>query len=1400
MKKQLQFFRKTIIIGIFTCLSLITYGKTIYVSTDGLGDGSSSTNRAPFDQAIISNTSKGDVILLADGTYYLTGTITIGKSITVKSENGWQNCIIDAAFIEIAFDLLASNVSIIGLHIQNVNYIGINCMSALIEGCKFENIENALVFEASSTPTIRKNIFEFIFNHAIYFKLSSTSFSIYNNTFLGESGFKSPVGIRLPSLGDSNGWNIYNNIFNYFDTAIIAKSGFIPGTCIFNFFSNNSLNTFNFTPNINNITDKADPLIDPITYAPLANSPCFNTGYSIIPDGFKTYDIGAVPYVPATNNCHAAFTTLVDQENYTVQIKSNAVAEVAFTTTYYFDYQNLFEPYYGIDTFKTNPFTYQYYYTGEYKIAQIIEDKVNNCSDTLIQKIVLRDKSCYTYIDYPTVFPDKLVEFNINSYTYSDTIKSYLWDFGDGTTKTTEKISKISHVYAEFGKEYQIKVIALGSYCKDSSFTYVKPISAYCDTPRFTTQIFDATDSIICTITSPKAKTSYSWDFGDYSNYIDGSKVTHKYADDGRYEVSVWLNDSINLCSANYSEIIKVGNADLWSDFGYYELDSNKIVFENFSTLNAEYYWEFGDGFTSKEIGVEHKFRQAGIYNSCLTVKNASGIKKKCKEITVGHVDCKADFSFTIDSKGNAVFTDKSKGTSQASTWFYWDFGDWNYSYDQNGKHTYSEDGVYKVNLYIYNYVTGCSDEITKEITVGNTATICKADFTYYIENDNKTIHFEDASKNATSWYWTFGDGTFLSNAKVDKIFNKPGLYNVCLTVFNKADGSTSSKCEEIIIGQAACNIVADYTYTIDNAKNSVKFNNKSTGDFDAFYWDFNDGQTSGEANPTHVYSKAGFYLVSVAVKKKNSDCSDFYADFIQVGQTDCKADFEYLVDAANKKVTLNQKSKGNIKVYFWYFDDGSYEITKDAEHTFDLAGMHNVSLTVADESGLCYDYIEKEIQVGKIECSAQFSYYVDIPNLKAFCKNEAIGNSTNYYWVFGDGYISTDTNPSHEFEKPGYYTISLNTYDSQSGCMDYFEKPVLIGTEGSDCEADFNFQVNDSKNEVKFIDNSLGTISKYLWNFGDNTLPDNTKNPSHTFNVGGYYDICLTVVNNKGISNITCKEVLIDKNINNECQAKFSYTVDSSARKVILVDKSLGKPTKLEWNYGVDLSLDTKASPVTHTYNKNGYYLTSLHITTASGCTSSYFELINVGESEGLAVNFGFNALLKSTKSGGYPVEFVGAGVGEHARLRWTFGDSIGNQNIDTTTNSPTHEYSNPGTYKVCLTYADPITGDSVTTCNFIQTKSATNIESIKAINTFKLYPNPVSANLQIAYTLAENSKVEINVYNLLGKKVENAFTGVGLKGSQINTYNTSKLSSGSYFIEVKTNGFSKKQVFVKQ
>jgi FOG: PKD repeat len=134
-------------------------------------------------------------------------------------------------------------------------------------------------------------------------------------------------------------------------------------------------------------------------------------------------------------------------------------------------------------------------------------------------------------------------------------------------------------------------------------------------------------------------------------------------------------------------------------------------------------------------------------------------------------------------------------------------------------------------------------------------------------------VSFTDSSTGATSWYWKFGDGNTSNEQNPTHTYSEAGKYTVVLTVNN--DKNSNSNPLNIIVqaspSQEIVLPVADF-YT-DNTSGyaplPVQFTDNSQN-ATSWNWNFGDGNNSTEQNPSHTYSTAGTYTVSLTATNEN--------------------------------------------------------------------------------------------------------------------------------------------------------------------------------------------------------------------------------------------------------------------------------------------------------------------------------------------------------------------------------------------------------------------------------------------------------------------------------------------------------------------------------------------------
>ncbi len=78
-------------------------------------------------------------------------------------------------------------------------------------------------------------------------------------------------------------------------------------------------------------------------------------------------------------------------------------------------------------------------------------------------------------------------------------------------------------------------------------------------------------------------------------------------------------------------------------------------------------------------------------------------------------------------------------------------------------------------------------------------------------------------------------------------------------------------------------------------------------------------------------------------------------------------------------------------------------------------------------------------------------------------------------------------------------------------------------------------------------------------------------------------------------------------------------------------------------------------------------------------------------------------------------------------------------------------------------------------------------------------IYPNPTSNIVNIQFTINKYENVDIQIFDISGKVIDDIFKGYLEKGNQIIPYNCSQLSAGTYFIKIIAPSFTKTVKLVK-
>lgn len=209
-----------------------------------------------------------------------------------------------------------------------------------------------------------------------------------------------------------------------------------------------------------------------------------------------------------------------------------------------------------------------------------------------------------------------------------------------------------------------------------------------------------------------------------------------------------------------------------------------------------------------------------------------------------------AKFSYTVNDK-KVTFTNQSQHAKS----YYWTFGDGSSSSEANPAKTYPDYGTYTVTLQ----ATNVTLSNTYEATINLSKPAPQAKFSY--STNGLEVTFKNQSTNAQSYTWNFGNGK-TSTQKDPKItYSSAGTYSVSLTASNGETTDMYTQSISVSYKQPT----ASFTYKTE-APLKVVLTNTSTN-ATSYEWDFGDGTTSTEKDPTHRYESVGSYIITLDAK-----------------------------------------------------------------------------------------------------------------------------------------------------------------------------------------------------------------------------------------------------------------------------------------------------------------------------------------------------------------------------------------------------------------------------------------------------------------------------------------------------------------------------------------------------
>ncbi len=226
---------------------------------------------------------------------------------------------------------------------------------------------------------------------------------------------------------------------------------------------------------------------------------------------------------------------------------------------------------------------------------------------------------------------------------------------------------------------------------------------------------------------------------------------------------------------------------------------------------------------------------------------------------------------------------------------YLWDFGDGTSGTGANPAHVYNTVGEYLVELTVTdNLGASTSNTVRVVVTPVNQPPVAVAAADRTSGQAPLSVIYQaagsyDPDDGIWQWFWEFGDGGTYYGGTAYHTYSSAGTWLTTLTVSDHRGGSSIATIP-ITVGapNQPPTAIASANPVVGISPQSVSFSSAGSSDPDgtivSYLWNFGDGETSSEANPTHVYALGGLFqaILTVSYNEGGSGTDSVTIDIAQ--------------------------------------------------------------------------------------------------------------------------------------------------------------------------------------------------------------------------------------------------------------------------------------------------------------------------------------------------------------------------------------------------------------------------------------------------------------------------------------------------------------------------------------
>jgi PKD repeat protein len=874
----------------------------------------------------------------------------------------------------------------------------------------------------------------------------------------------------------------------------------------------------------------------------------------------------------------------------------------------------------------------------------------------------------------------------------------YSWVFGDGSTAAGQNPIHTYTTAGTYNATLTVTDASGHSASASAPAIMISPALSVADGETGSVNA-PAAVSFTSTPTGGLAPYAYVWTFGDGTSATSQNPV-HTYVTAGTYTVNLSVTDANNATASAATLTITI-HGPLAATATASPLAGDAPLTVAFIATGAggtgpyTYSWAFGDGNTSTGQNPSHIYAEAGTYTATLTVTDAVAATATSTVTMVVSPSLVASSSTNVTT-GTAPLSVNLTGVTGGGLGpftYAWSFGDGQTSTTQNPTHIFAVAGTYTVSLTVTdaNLAHAAAPPLTISVLVPLSVNASSGPRSGDAPFDVSFSGSAAGGVGPYSYAWTFGDGAVSTVQNPGHTYTAPGTYTVGLTVTDAGGRKASAATLDISVSPAL-GLTDSASTAGGDASLAVNFTSTPSGGLApyGYVWSFGDGATATTQNPSHTYTAAGTYGVTLTVTDANGVTATASPITITVqGPLSATAGASTFAGDVPFAVDFTGTAAGGTAPfsYAWTFGDTTASSSQNPSHVYGVAGTYSATFTVTDATGAAASASTLTITANQLPAALAVADRSsgDAPFVVVFT-GSVIGGTPpfTYSWTLGDGATSTAENPSHTFMSVGTYSVYLTMSDADGNSSSATPLTITVYPSLSVGDA-ASPGTGNAPLAVSFSSTPSGGLAPYTyaWNFGDASTGTGPS-PSHTYTSGGTFSVNLNVTDANGA---TAGAQAISVSVIGLLTAGASAapaTGDAPLTTKLSGSTTGGQaPYSFMWDLG-DGTSSTSQNP-SHDYGGVGTYTAALTVSDGSGQVAHASVDVKVYPAMSISVT-----ALPTAGAAPLAVDFAASASGGLAPyvFTWHYGDgAIGSGS------AATHSYAS-GTFQPMLTVRDAAGG----------------------------------------------------------------------------------------------------------